>query len=290
MKSGFVAIVGRPNVGKSTLINGLVGRKVSIITPKPQTTRTTIQGVLHKENLQIVFLDTPGIHKPRQKLGEAMNKMAYSSLYDVDAILFIVDSGLAFGPGDLYLIEKLKDYPNVVIVFNKIDTTNITLVNSLKEIYKTHFPNAPQIEISAIRLAFLDDIVKTLEAMMPEGPAYFPSDTYTNYPEAFAISEIIREKVMLLTKEEIPHVIAVIVDKIEDINKVRHLYASIIVEKESQKGIIIGNKGQLIKRVGVLARRDLEIQYGRRFNLTLFVRVEANWRDSLLRLKEFGFQ
>lgn len=289
MKSGFVSIIGRPNVGKSTLINALIGRKVSIITPKPQTTRMAIQGILHQDGLQIVFVDTPGIHKPRQKLGEAMNKMAYASLRDIDAMLLVVDSGVPFGPGDAYLLEKIKDHQNIVIVFNKIDTTTYPMMVKLKETYQKWLPNAKQIEISAIRLANLEEIIATLKDMLPEGPAYFPEDVYTNYPEAFQMGEIIREKVMLLTKQELPHVIAVQIEKIQDKGHTRHVHATIVVEKDSQKGIIIGQGGQLIKRIGTMARRDLEFEYGKHFNLELFVRVEDQWRDSLLRLKEFGF-
>ncbi|MFA5235937.1 MAG: GTPase Era [Bacilli bacterium] len=289
MKSGFVSIIGRPNVGKSTLINALIGRKVSIITPKPQTTRNTVQGILHKEGLQIIFVDTPGIHKPHQRLGEAMNRMAYGSLYDIDAILLVVDSGLPFGPGDVFMLEKIKQHENVIIVFNKIDTTTYPLITSLKETYAKWLPKARQIEISAIRLANLEEIVNTLAEQLPEGPAYFPEDVYTNYPEAFSMSEIIREKVMLLTKQEVPHSIAVQIDRIEDKGHTRNIGATIIVEKDSQKGILIGQGGQMIKRIGTLARRELENDFGRHVILELYVRVEDNWRDSLLRLKEFGY-
>ncbi len=289
MKSGFVSIIGRPNVGKSTLMNALIGRKVSIITPKPQTTRMAIQGILHKDGLQIVFVDTPGIHKPKQKLGEVMNKMAYASMRDIDAILLIVDSGVPYGPGDAYLLEKIKDHHNVIIVFNKIDTTTYPLITKLKETYARLLPNAKQIEISAIRLANLEEIVTTLTELLPEGPAYFPEDVYTNFPEAFQMSEIIREKVMLLTKQELPHVIAVQIEQITDKGHTRYVNGTIIVEKDSQKGIIIGQGGQLIKRIGTLARRELESEFGKHFILELFVRVEDQWRDSLLRLKEFGF-
>jgi GTP-binding protein Era len=289
MKSGFVSIIGRPNVGKSTLINALIGRKVSIITPKPQTTRNTVQGILHKEGLQIIFVDTPGIHKPHQRLGEAMNRMAYGTLFDIDAILLVVDSGLPFGPGDAFMLEKVQQHDNVIVVFNKIDTTTYPLITSLKVTYAKWLPKAKQIEISAIRLANLDEIVNTLAEQLPEGPAYFPEDVYTNYPEAFSMSEIIREKVMLLTKQEVPHAIAVQIDRIEDKGHTRNIGATIIVEKDSQKGILIGQGGQMIKRIGTLARRELENDIGRHVNLELFVRVEDNWRDSLLRLKEFGY-
>ncbi len=290
MKSGFVTIIGRPNVGKSTIINALIGRKVSIITPKPQTTRLAVQGILHRPDLQIVFVDTPGIHKPQQKLGEAMNRTAYSALREVDAIILVVDAGLPFGPGDAYLIDKLPKHDHILVVFNKIDTTTFPLVTMLKETYARYLPNAKLIEISAIRLHNLEEIIDTLEAIMPEGPAYFPADVYTNFPEAFALSETIREKVMMLTKQELPHVVAVQVEKIEDKGHTRTIQATIIVEKASQKGIIIGQGGTMIKRIGTMARREIEADSGRHVVLELFVRVEDNWRDSLLRLKEFGFQ
>jgi len=289
MKSGFVSIIGRPNVGKSTLINALVGRKVSIITPKPQTTRLAIQGIMHRDDMQVVFLDTPGIHKPRQKLGEAMNKMAYATLKDIDVVLLVVDGGEPYGPGDAYLVDKIQNLKNIIIVFNKIDTTNVKLMETLKDTYKRVLPQATHIEISAIRMAGLEDIVATLKERLPEGPAYFPPDVYTNYPEAFNIGETIREKIMLLTKQELPHVVAVQVDKITDKGPLRVVEATIIVEKDSQKAIIIGQGGLMIKKIGMWARRDLENEYGRHFHLELYVRVEHEWRDSLLRLKEFGF-
>jgi GTP-binding protein Era len=290
MKSGFVSIIGRPNVGKSTLINALIGHKVSIITPKPQTTRLAIQGVYHRPGLQIVFVDTPGIHKPKQRLGEAMNRMAYASLRDIDAMLLIVDAGLPFGPGDAYLIEKIKEHQNIIIVFNKIDTTTYLKMQELKSTYGRLLPQAQHIEISAIRLHNLEEIITELEKRLPEGPAYFPEDVYTNYPEAFTLSEIIREKIMLLTKQEIPHSVAVTIEKIEDKGHTRNINATIIVEKDSQKGIIIGAGGSMIKRIGTLARREIEGEIGKHVQLDLFVRVESEWRDSLLRLKEFGYQ
>jgi GTP-binding protein Era len=290
MKSGFVAIIGRPNVGKSTIVNALVGRKVSIITPKPQTTRNAIQGVLHRPDLQIVFVDTPGIHKPRAKLGELMNQMAFASMRDIEATLLVVDSGLEFGPGDIFLLEKIKENKNIIIVFNKIDTTTVGHMEILKSAYHNFLPDSPQIEVSAIRKANLEGIIDLIKEKLPEGPAYFPEGVYTNYPEAFSIAEIIREKTMLLTEQEIPHVIAVSIDKIIDKTNKREVMASIIVEKKSQKGIVIGEGGALIRRIGNMARHELEDIYKIKFELELFVRVEADWRDSLFRLKEFGFK
>ncbi|MCX5775588.1 MAG: GTPase Era, partial [Firmicutes bacterium] len=214
MKSGFVAIIGRPNVGKSTLLNSLCQRKISIITPKPQTTRTNIQGIFNSPEAQIVFVDTPGIHKPHYKLGEYMNKMAFSSIKDVEATLIIVDSSIPFGEGDQFLIDHFHTEGRVFIILNKIDVSTAELMKDLKAKYLAAFPNAEIIEVSALLNINVDQLVKRIIAILPEGPRYFPEGVYSDHPESFIISEIIREKVMLLTKQEVPHSIAVTVEKI----------------------------------------------------------------------------
>lgn len=289
MKSGFVALLGRPNVGKSTLLNAILNRKVSIISPKPQTTRTSIMGVYNCEEAQIVFVDTPGIHKPHFRLGEYMNKVALSSARDVEAIVLIVDASLEFGEGDSYLIEHINKNTNIFIVFNKIDLTNIILISRLKEKYKEEFPHAKFIEISALKEVNIDELINELVAILPEGPMYFPREQITDKDDSFLISEIIREKILYLTKQEIPHSVAVYVEKISNNKNKVEIYATIVVERDSQKGIIIGKSGKMIKRIGTLARKDLEKHFGKQVNLSTFVRVEEEWRNSTRCLREFGY-
>jgi len=290
MKSGFVAIIGRPNVGKSTLLNSLCQRKISIITPKPQTTRTNIQGIFNSPDAQIVFVDTPGIHKPHYKLGEYMNKMAFSSIKDVEATLIIVDSSIAFGEGDQFLIDHFHTEGRVFIILNKIDVSTAELMKDLKAKYLAAFPNAEIVEVSALLNINVDQLVKKIIAILPEGPRYFPEGVYSDHPESFIISEIIREKVMLLTKQEVPHSIAVTVEKISPKKEKTDIFATIIVEKESQKGIIIGKGGKKIKSIGIKSRADLQELLDCKVNIELFVRVEEGWRDSLRTLQEFGYK
>ena len=290
MKSGFVAIIGRPNVGKSTLLNSLCQRKISIITPKPQTTRTNIQGIFNSPDAQIVFVDTPGIHKPHYKLGEYMNKMAFSSIKDVEVTLIIVDSSIPFGEGDQFLIDHFHTEGRVFIVLNKIDVSTAELMKDLKAKYLAAFPTAEIIEVSALLNINVDQLVKKIISILPEGPRYFPEGVYSDHPESFIISEIIREKVMLLTKQEVPHSIAVTVEKISPKKEKTDIFATIIVEKESQKGIIIGKGGKKIKSIGIKSRADLQELLDCKVNIELFVRVEEGWRDSLRTLQEFGYK
>lgn len=290
MKSGFVAIIGRPNVGKSTLLNSLCQRKISIITPKPQTTRTNIQGIFNSPDAQIVFVDTPGIHKPHYKLGEYMNKMAFSSIKDVEVTLIIVDSSIPFGEGDQFLIDHFHTEGRVFIILNKIDVSTAELMKDLKAKYLAAFPTAEIIDVSALLNINVDQLVKKIIAILPEGPRYFPEGVYSDHPESFIISEIIREKVMLLTKQEVPHSIAVTVEKISPKKEKTDIFATIIVEKESQKGIIIGKGGKKIKSIGIKSRADLQELLDCKVNIELFVRVEEGWRDSLRTLQEFGYK
>jgi len=290
MKSGFVAIIGRPNVGKSTLLNSLCQRKISIITPKPQTTRTNIQGIFNSPDAQIVFVDTPGIHKPHYKLGEYMNKMAFSSIKDVEATLIIVDSSIPFGEGDQFLIDHFHTEGRVFIILNKIDVSTAELMKDLKAKYLAAFPNAEIVEVSALLNINVDQLVKKIIVILPEGPRYFPEGVYSDHPESFIISEIIREKVMLLTKQEVPHSIAVTVEKISPKKEKTDIFATIIVEKESQKGIIIGKGGKKIKSIGIKSRADLQELLDCKVNIELFVRVEEGWRDSPKTLQEFGYK
>ena len=290
MKSGFVALIGRPNVGKSTLLNAILNKKVSIISPKPQTTRNSIMGVYNDDESQIVFVDTPGIHKPYFKLGEYMNKVAFASTRDVEAIVLLVDSSLEFGEGDQYLVDHIHSDAPIFVAFNKIDLTNILLITRLKEKYRELFPNSKFIEISALNNVSIDDLIKELKNCLSEGPQFFPREQVTDKDNAFVISEFIREKILYLTKQEIPHSVAVYVEKIEEKKDKYNIYATIVVERDTQKGILIGKGGKMIKRIGVLARNDIETYLNKRVNLTTFVRVEEEWRNSTRCLREFGYQ
>ncbi|MCF0116469.1 MAG: GTPase Era [Bacilli bacterium] len=291
MKSGFVAIIGRPNVGKSTLLNSILHKKISIVTSKAQTTRNSIQGIFNSDDAQIIFIDTPGIHKPGNELSTFMNKSAFSSLRDVEAMILLIDSSVEFGEGDKYLISKLgKSKVPMFLVFNKIDLTNLGLIESLKSHYKEAFPAAQVIEISALNDVNVDKLLKEVVNVLPEGPQYFPIGTYTDHPESFIISEIIREKILGLLRDEVPHSIAVIIEQMKHNKNECEIDATIICEREGQKGIIIGRNGKMIKRIGMQARYDIENLLGIHCSLKTFVRVEADWRNSPKYLKEFGYK
>lgn len=289
MKSGFVALLGRPNVGKSTLLNAILNKKLSIISPKPQTTRNSIMGVYNAPDVQIVFVDTPGVHKPYFRLGEYMNKVALSATRDVEAVVLLVDASIEFGDGDQYLIDHFNKNTKIFVVFNKIDLTNVILISRLKERYHELFPEAEFIEISAIKNVNIDELLDKIIAILPEGPQYFPREQITDKDDKFIISEIVREKVLYLTKQEVPHSVAVNVEKVNNKPNRLETHATIVVERDSQKGIIIGKGGKMIKRIGELARRDLKNYYQKNVELELYVRVEEEWRNSMRALKEFGY-
>lgn len=290
-KSGFVAIVGRPNVGKSTLLNRVIGQKVAIMSDKPQTTRNKIQAVYTSDEEQIVFIDTPGIHKPKNKLDDFMDKHAYSALEDVDAILMLVSAVQPIGPGDRFIMEKIQmsKAPKFLIV-NKIDSTT-------KEALQTYLSSIPNIElfdeifpISALEGTGVNTLMQQLIRLLPEGPQYYPSDQITDHPEYFVVSEMIREQILQRTREEIPHSVAVTVDKMQkNENDKVHIYANIIVERKSQKGIIIGKGGDMLRQIGTSARREIEHLLGSKVYLELFVKVEKNWRDNQNLLREYGY-
>lgn len=291
-KSGFVAIVGRPNVGKSTLMNNILGQKVTIISPKPQTTRNRIQGIYTTENEQIIFIDTPGIHKPKHELGEFMNTQALSTLNEVDAILLLVDGTEGFGTGDQFVANILKDISiPCYLVVNKIDIIKdkeklfnlVKSLNDIKAFTETYY-------ISALQGDNIHLLLNALIDTLPEGPQYFPSDQVTDHPEVFIISEIIREKVLYLTKEEVPHSVAVIIDEMKhDETGLMNIHATIFVERDSQKKIIIGKNGQLIKEVGTQARKDIVMLLGEKIYLELWVKVEKDWRSKKSHLKRMGY-
>ncbi|MGO4107293.1 GTPase Era [Paenibacillus sp. YAF4_2] len=291
-RSGFVAIIGRPNVGKSTLMNHLIGQKIAIMSDKPQTTRNKIHGVYTTDTSQIVFLDTPGIHKPQSKLGDYMMKTAEGALKEVEAVLFLIDVAEGFGGGDRFIIEQLKkvDTP-VFLVMNKIDKVQPEQLLATITQYKDMYPFAEVVPISALQGNNVDTLLAQLQKYLPEGPQYYPADQITDHPEQFVVSELIREKILHMTREEIPHSIAV---GIEDMrvqeNGVVYIGAVIFVERDSQKGIIIGKKGALLKEVGKQARRDIEALLGSRTFLELWVKVKKDWRNQERVLKDFGFR
>ncbi|MBF0780922.1 MULTISPECIES: GTPase Era [unclassified Granulicatella] len=291
-KSGFVAIVGRPNVGKSTLLNRVIGQKIAIMSDKAQTTRNKIQGVYTDRESQIIFIDTPGIHKPKHALGEFMVESAYSSLKEVEAVLFLVSANQEIGRGDRFIIERLKMLKTpVYLVINKIDLIHPEKLLEIIALYKQEMEFAEIIPISALQGNNVPELLDTLKQTLPQGPQYYPADQVSDHPEYFVVSELIREKVLHLTKEEIPHSVAVVVDQMQkNENGKVHVYATIIVERSSQKGIIIGKGGRLLKEVGTRARRDIESLLGDKVFLELWVKVQKDWRDKQTYLNDYGYK
>jgi GTPase len=291
-KSGFVAIIGRPNVGKSTLLNRVVGQKVAIMSDKPQTTRNKIHGVYTTDTAQIVFLDTPGIHKPQSKLGSYMMQVAEGTLNEVDAILFLVDVSEGLGGGDRYIIERLKQVKTpVILVMNKIDKVKPEDLLPIIVQYKDLYPFAEIIPISAMQGTSVNVLLEQAVRYLEEGPMYYPADQVTDHPEQFVCAELVREKILHLTREEIPHSIAVTIEdmKVQE-NGVVHISAVIFVERDSQKGIIIGKNGALLKEIGRMARVDIEKLLGNKCFLELWVKVKKDWRNQDRVLKDLGFR
>ncbi|MFO8068674.1 MAG: GTPase Era [Alkalibacterium sp.] len=290
-KSGFVSIVGRPNVGKSTLLNRLVGQKIAIMSDKAQTTRNKIQGIYTTDKEQIVFIDTPGIHKPKHGLGDFMVKTALSTFNEVDVVLFLVNVTEKRGAGDNFVIDKLKHVESpVFLVLNKIDQVHPDELLPIIEDYNKQMEFTEIVPISAIDGNNVDHLVETIVTYLAEGPQFYPEDQVTDHPEYFIVSELIREKILERTREEIPHSIAVVVESMQrnEDDKVE-VRAVINVERKSQKGIIIGKQGKMIKDIGINARRDIEKLLGDKIYLELFVKVQSDWRDKQSNLKDFGY-
>ena len=290
MKSGFVTIVGRPNAGKSTLINTIIGEKIAIVSDKAHTTRNNIQGIYNDEEAQIIFIDTPGVHKPVQTLGKYMNKQAYYSLEDADIVLFMVDVTENFGKGDKFVLDKLKECNNVFLILNKVDKIKKEkLFSIIDEISKEHdFKEI--IPISALNNDNVDDLIKTIKKYLPVGDKYYDDEYYTDKSINFMVSELVREKVLTLTKEEVPHAVTCIVESFEETEKSAHINVMIIVEREGIKKILVGHNGSMIKEIGTLARCDIEKLIGKKVYLELFVKVINNWREKEKYLVEFGFK
>ena len=290
--SGFVAILGRPNVGKSTFLNRVVGQKIAIMSDKAQTTRNKIQVIYTEDNAQIVFIDTPGIHKPHSRLGDFMVESALSTLNEVDAVLFMVNATQKRGRGDDFIIERLKNVKKpIYLVINKIDQIHPDKLLQIMDDYRNTLDYAEVFPISALEGNNCPELIESLVNTVPEGPQYYPADQITDHPERFIAGELIREKVLELTREEVPHSVAVVVDRIhrEDDEKVL-VQATIVVERNSQKGIIIGKGGKMLKQIGVKARKDIELMLGDKVYLELWVKVQPNWKDRQVDLQALGYK
>ena len=291
--SGFVSLVGRPNVGKSTLMNRLIGEKIAIISNKPQTTRNRVQSILTKDDFQIVFIDTPGIHKPRHKLGEFMVKSAETTLNEVDAVLMLIEPADRVLEADRLIIEKFsKIKAPVILVINKVDSTDKERVFKVIDNYRKLYDFAEIVPISALEGTNTDELLEVIKKYLPEGPQYFPSDMITDQPERQIAAEIIREKALRLLQEEIPHGIAVEIMEMKkrpEGNMV-DVRATIYCEKDSHKGIIIGKHGAMLKKIGTNAREDIQKLLGSPIYLDLWVKVKKDWRDNDFLLKNFGYE
>jgi GTP-binding protein Era len=279
-KSGFVAVVGRPNAGKSTLVNALVGTKVSIVTAVPQTTRNRILGIVNRPSAQIVLMDTPGIHRPLSRLNEQMMTFVRQALTERDLAVLIVDACERFGRGDEFAVGLLKEYaPRTILALNKIDRIKKPKLLPLIERYSQLYNFEEIMPISALRGEGLTELLDAIVGLLPEGPQYFPPDMYTDQPERFLASEIVREKVILHTRQELPYATAVVIDDFEEGESITRIHASIVVERDSQKPIIIGSGGDMLKQIGTEARRELERLFPPKVFLELYVKVEPHWRD-----------
>ena len=290
-KSGFVSIIGRPNVGKSTFVNRVIGHKIAIMSDKAQTTRNKIQGVMTRDDAQIIFIDTPGIHKPNHKLGDYMMRVAKNTLSEIDAIMFMVNVNEDIGRGDEYIMEMLKNVKTpIFLVLNKIDLVHPDTLMPKIEQYQSYMDFTDIIPISALEGLNVDHFIDVLKSFLPEGPKYYPDNQISDHPEQFVVSEIIREKILHLTSEEIPHAIGVNVDRMikEDEDRVR-IEATIYVERDSQKGIVIGKGGKKLKEVGKRARRDIEMLLGSKVYLELWVKVQRDWRNKVNFIRQIGY-
>lgn len=290
MKSGFVGVIGRPNVGKSTLVNSIVGKKVAITSSKPQTTRNIIQGIYNEDKVQIVFVDTPGIHKPVNKLGKTLNKQAYYSIDDTDIILFLVDAYEGLGKGDIYILDRLKEINKpVILIINKID--KITHEEILKRItdYKDLYDFAEIIPVSALTKNNIDDLINTIKKYLPDTIKYYGEGSITNKSIEFLMAEIVREKVFEYTEEEVPHSITCLTESVEIGKTSNNIRIQIIVDRDSLKKIVIGKQGEMIKKIGISARKDLEQLLNKTVYLELFVKTVKKWREKEKYLNEFGF-
>lgn len=291
-KSGFVSIVGRPNVGKSTLMNNVVGEKIAIMSDKPQTTRNTIQAVYTNKDCQVVFLDTPGIHKPKTKLGEFMVNQATDAFKNVDVVLFVVDDSKKIGSGDRKIIEDLKNIKTpIILVINKMDLIEESELFSLMKLYNEEGIFKEIVPVSALKGRNVKELLKVVEGYLEEGPKYFPDYMITDQPERVLVSELIREKVLHFVHDEVPHGVAVEIErmKFRENKDIIDISAVICCERSSHKGIIIGKNGRKLKGIGKSSREDIEVLLGSKVNLQLWVKVKENWRNSQNYISDFGY-
>lgn len=291
-KSGFVSLIGRPNVGKSTLMNSLIGEKISIISNKPQTTRNKIQTILTTDSFQVVFIDTPGIHKPKSKLGDYMVKSAENSLNDIDLVLYLIEPYEKIKDSDRAILDRLRNVKTpVFLIINKIDTVEKEELLKVIDTYSREYEFKEIIPISALKEQNKELLMENIEKYLPEGPQYFPADMITDQPERQLVAEIIREKALYLLQEEIPHGIAVEITSMKERKDkdIVDIEATLYCEKDSHKGIIIGKQGSMLKKIGSNARRDIQRFLGSRINLQIWIKVKKDWRDSDFLLKNFGY-
>lgn len=289
-KSGFVNIVGNPNVGKSTLMNRLVGERISIITSKAQTTRHRIMGIVNTEDMQIVYSDTPGVLRPNYKLQESMLNFSESALDDADVLLYVTDVIETIDKNEEFLQQVQKEKCPILLLINKIDMTDQQKLEALVQEWKTILPQAEIIPISALSNFNVDYVKQRVEELMPESPPYFEKDALTDKPARFFVTEIIREKILLYYQKEIPYAVEVVVELFKEDDEMIHIKALIICERDSQKGIIIGHRGQALKKVGAMARKDIERFFEKKVFLEMFVKVEKNWRNRDNMLRAFGYR
>lgn len=291
-KSGFVTIVGRPNVGKSTLLNYIMGEKLSIVSNKPQTTRNNIQTILTRDDFQMVFVDTPGIHKPKHKLGEYMVNVAQESTKDVDLVLFLTNPGDEIGRGDKFILENLKNKKcPVYLVVNKIDENTQDKIAKTLQMFSNEYEFDEIIPISAAKGKNVDTLLELMKNALPQGPKYYPDDMITDVQERFVVAEIIREKALRILRDEVPHGIAVDIIQMKQNERGKYnIEVDLICEKDSHKGIIIGKNGQCLKKIGEAARHEIEKFLNERVNLKIWVKVRKEWRDNTNLLKELGYK
>ena len=290
-RSGFVGVLGRPNAGKSTLVNALVGQKVAIVSPRPQTTRNRIQGIVNRPDAQVVFIDTPGILRPDSALNRQMMNEVTQALEGVDALVLIVDAGEEFGPGDRHALDVVRGFSGpAFLLLNKIDRVEKQMLLPLIARYSKEHTFAEILPVSALKGAGLDVLMEKLVAALSEGPPYFPPEQFTDVPERFLASEIVREKALHLTRQEVPHALAVLVDSFEEGNKLVRIRATIYVERDGQKGIVVGKGGAMIKRIGTEARKELETMLGAKVFLELHVKVQPNWRDNAAMVRQLDWR
>lgn len=289
-RSGFITVIGRPNVGKSTFINNVIGEKISITSDKAQTTRHNIRGVLTKEDMQVIFIDTPGIHKPKHRLGDFMVEVSLQTLNDVDIVLFMIDAVQGYGRGDQYILDRLQHVNKpIFLIINKVDQIHPDDLFPLIDQYKDKCDFREIVPISAKKGNNVEHLMDMLKDHLPVGPQYYADDQITDHSENFRISELIREKVLYYTEEEIPHSVNVTIDNYEDEGKRVVIHAAIITERDSQKGILIGKQGSMLKQIGKEARHDIEQLVGKRVYLDLWVKVQRDWRNKQALLNQFGY-